>query len=128
MVWRRLRIVCNREPIARRRATESDDHRPSLSAFLLPLGAPGDLPPCMRHLPFGIAGDWHGLPFLVRAPQRGLWCMGNLLCMGLILCFCARPPGGLDHPHNCLATGVDMHVLDGDLLLALPAMPVECFK
>jgi len=26
------------------------------------LGAPGDGPPCIRHLPFAIAGDWHGLP------------------------------------------------------------------
>jgi hypothetical protein len=26
------------------------------------LGAPGDGPPCIRHLPLAIAGDWHGLP------------------------------------------------------------------
>jgi hypothetical protein len=25
----------------------------------LPLGAPGDLPLCIRHRPFGIAGDLH---------------------------------------------------------------------
>jgi HD-GYP domain-containing protein (c-di-GMP phosphodiesterase class II) len=34
---------------------------------------------------FGIAGDWHGLPLRVRAPHRGLRCIGDLLCMGLIL-------------------------------------------
>ena len=30
-----------------------------MNAFLLPLGAPGEGPPCIRHLPFAIAGDWH---------------------------------------------------------------------
>jgi hypothetical protein len=40
---------------------------------------------CIRHRPFGIAGDWHRIPFLVRAPHRRLTCIGNLLCMGLIL-------------------------------------------
>jgi hypothetical protein len=35
--------------------------RPCLSAFLLPFGAPGDRPPCIRQRPLGIAGDWHGL-------------------------------------------------------------------
>jgi hypothetical protein len=50
---------------------------PCLKAFLLAFGAPGDRPPCIRQRPFGIAGDWHGLPLLVRAvglthpiPQR----------------------------------------------------------
>jgi hypothetical protein len=28
--------------------------------------------PCIRQRPFGMAGDRHGLPFLVRAPHRGL--------------------------------------------------------
>src|SRR5450432_1170637 len=28
-------------------------------------------PPCMRHLPFGMAGDWHGVALRVLAPQRG---------------------------------------------------------
>jgi hypothetical protein len=31
-----------------------------LEAFVLPLGAPGDFPPCRRHRPFGIAGDCTG--------------------------------------------------------------------
>jgi hypothetical protein len=45
-----------------------------LSAFLFPFGAPGDGPPCIRQRPFGIAGDRHGLPFLVRALHRLLRC------------------------------------------------------
>jgi len=28
------------------------------------------LPPCIRHRPLRIAGDWHGVAFRVRAPQR----------------------------------------------------------
>ena len=36
-------------------------------------------PPCIRHRPFGIAGDWERLRLLARA----LRCMGNLLCIGL---------------------------------------------
>jgi hypothetical protein len=73
----------NRE-ISRRRAIAAAVQRPCLSAFLFPLGAPGDRPQC-RHRPFGIAGDWHRLSFLVCAPQRRLRRMGSLLCMGLIL-------------------------------------------
>ena len=38
---------------------------------------------CIRQRPFGIAGDWHGLPRRVSARHRGACCMGN--CMGLIL-------------------------------------------
>src|SRR5262249_11680311 len=52
---------------------------PCLKAFLFPFGAPGDGPPCIRHRPFGIAGAWQGVPFLVRAPHRGLRCIANLL-------------------------------------------------
>jgi hypothetical protein len=43
----------------RRRAIASAVYRPCLRAFLFPFGAPGDIPPCIRHRPFGIAGDWH---------------------------------------------------------------------
>ena len=42
--------------------------RPCLKAFVLPTGAPGDAPPCIRQRPFVIAGDRHGIPLLVRAP------------------------------------------------------------
>src|SRR5215210_8624748 len=83
----------------------------------------------MRQRPFGIAGDWHRLPCLVRAPQRWLRCMGNLLCMGLILRICAIPtPLGLDSAHHCLATGVHMNVLHRNLLLTLAAMAIERFE
>src|SRR3954469_6614189 len=70
-----------------------------MKAFLLPLAAPGALPPCIRQRPFAIAGDWHGVPARVRAWQRGLRGMGNLagnlLCMGLFLEFAGvpTPPG-----------------------------------
>jgi hypothetical protein len=33
---------------------------------------PGDIPPCIRQRPFGIAADRQGLPFLVRAPDHRL--------------------------------------------------------
>ena len=41
------------------------------TAFVLPIGAPGDAPPCIRQRPFVIAGNRHGIPLLVRAPHRG---------------------------------------------------------
>ena len=42
--------------------------------------------------PFAIAGDRHGIPLLVRAPHRGLRCMGNLGTVKLsrIYPFCGR--------------------------------------
>jgi len=39
-------------------------------AFRLPKGAPGDGPPRILYLAFAIAGDGHGFPLRVRAPQR----------------------------------------------------------
>ena len=43
-------------------------------------------PPCIRHRPFIIAGDWQAFPLdFVRAPHLRLRCMGNLLCIGLFL-------------------------------------------
>ena len=77
--------------IERRRATASAQYRPCLNA-LLPFGGPSDRPPCIRQRPFGIAGDWQGFPLLVRAPQRLLRFMGELLCMGLILRLGAARP------------------------------------
>jgi hypothetical protein len=41
-----------------------------LYACWFPFGAPGDVPPCILHLPFAIAGDWHGFPLGVLVPQR----------------------------------------------------------
>jgi hypothetical protein len=45
---------------------------PCFQALRLPFGAPGLVPPCIRHriLPF-TAGDRHSCPALVLAPQRG---------------------------------------------------------
>jgi hypothetical protein len=40
-----------------RLAIASAVYRPCLNAFMLPFGAPGDIPPCNRHRPFGIAGE-----------------------------------------------------------------------
>jgi hypothetical protein len=63
--------------------------RPCLKAFRLPFGAPGGGPPCVRHLPFSIAGDWHGFPLRVLAPQRHARCTSKSI--GLILRFRSRP-------------------------------------
>src|SRR6266567_3987920 len=71
-------IVRRSEAVSRLRILASAVYRPCFSAFLLPFGAPGDFPPCIRQRPFGIAGDRHGLPLRVRALHRGLRCMGNL--------------------------------------------------
>jgi hypothetical protein len=49
------------------------------------------VPPCIRQRPLGMAGDWQGVPFRVFAPHRGLWCMGNLFCMGLFIAFLTYP-------------------------------------
>jgi hypothetical protein len=99
-----------------------------LSAFLFPFGAPVAAPPCIRHRPFGIAGDWHPMPVLVRAPHRRLRCVGDLLCMGLILLFRSIPtPRGLDHPGHCLTSSMHMDVFHGDLLLAFP-VSIERFE
>jgi hypothetical protein len=63
-------------------------------------------------LPSAIAGDWHGFPLRVFAPQRFARCIPS-----------ATPISFASHPlhvtNNCLPTFVDMNVLDGDLLLAL---------
>ena len=75
--------------ISRRRSIACAVLRPCFKAFLLPFGAPGDGPPCIRQRPFFIAGDWQGLPRRVRARHRGAWCMGK--CMGLFLRFRCEP-------------------------------------
>ena len=83
----------------------------------------------MRHLPFGIAGDRHGLPLalLVLAPQRGLRCMSDLLCMGLILRLGVTPTSRrVRHgPDDRLTALMDVDVLDRDLLLPLSPVSIQ---
>lgn len=55
--------------------------------------------------------------------------MGNLLCMGLILRFSAIPtPRRLHNADHRLTAGMNVDVLDRDLLLAFAAMAVESFE
>jgi len=84
----------------------------------------------MRHLPFGIAGDWHDVPLRVLAPQRRDRCMGKGggLSMGLSLIFARHPTPSVNRADNGLASGVDVDVLDSDLLLTLAPVPVEGFQ
>jgi hypothetical protein len=53
--------------------------------------------------------------------------MGNLLCMGLFLCFRCHPPG-FDVANYGFAALVNVDVLDRDLLLALATVAVEAFE
>jgi hypothetical protein len=81
--------------------------------ILVTFGAPGDIPPCIRQRPFGIAADRQPLPLLVRAPHRRLRCIANLPCMGLILLnFDLILPPALDVAHDRLGAFVDVDVLD----------------
>src|SRR5208282_24075 len=98
-------------------------------AWLLPIGAPGALPPCIRQRPFAIAGDWHGVPARVRARQRGLRCMDKLLCMGLFLELAGVPTPRLtgrpgNHADHRLPACMHVDVFDCDLLLTLAAMAI----
>src|SRR4051794_9333299 len=82
----------------------------------------------MRHRPFGIAGERHGLPLRVFAPQRGLRCMDKWLCIGLFPSFSDALPPGLNSPNNGLPTFVHVDVLDRDLLLTLTSVSVQGFE
>jgi hypothetical protein len=96
-----------------------------LSAFRFPFGAPGDGPPCIRHLPFGIAADWHGFPVRVLAPQRFARRISK--SMGLILQFGPHPTS-LHIADNGLPAFMDVDVFDRDPLLSFAAMAVQCFE
>ena len=92
-----LRASLSSTRIACRQASASALYRPCFQGIAIPRPAPRYLP--RRHASGSAfrltAGDRHGLPLRVRAPHRGLWCMGELLCMGLILISDhAPPPGG----------------------------------
>src|SRR5205807_10356552 len=81
-----------------------------------PFGAPlPAAPPCIRQrvLP-ATAGDWHGVPRLVRARQRGARRKRDgsrvFRCMGLSSVFVTFPPPSLAHRANdCLSAGFDVH-------------------
>ena len=51
-----------------------------LEGILISLrGSPATVRRAIRHRPFGIGGARHELPLHVRAPQRGVRCMSNLV-------------------------------------------------
>ncbi len=83
----------------------------------------------MRHRPFFIAGHLQAVPLRVRAPHRGLLCMGNSPCMGLFfrlrLIPCPRPAY---EAYDSLTSLMDMNMLDRDFLLTLATMAVQRFK
>src|SRR3546814_16747944 len=68
---------------------------PCLSALLLPFGAPGLVPPCIRHIfrPF-TAADWHAVTLLALAKQHGAASIFETRCMGLFghFSFSPTPP------------------------------------
>ena len=82
----------------------------------------------MRQRPFGIAGERHGLPLRVFAPQRGLRCMDSWLCIGLIPSFSDALPPGLNGADDRLAAFMHMDVLDRDPLLTLSSVSVQRLK
>jgi len=94
---------------------------------VLPMGAPlPAAPPCIRHRRFPrTAGDWHGFPLRVRAPHRGARFMGSFSrCASPLL---SAPTSRGDGTYDRLSAGMDVDVLDSDLLLTLAAVTVEGF-
>ena len=82
----------------------------------LPLGAPGLVPPYIRHRfrPF-TAGDWHSVPLRVSAKHRGAIASRSGY-MGLFACFSIfSPPGVLVDliGDNGLPTLIYVNVLRG---------------
>src|SRR6185437_1911488 len=110
-------------------AAASAVYRPCFVAFWLPLGAP--LPaPCIRQTRWPLtAGAWHRLPDRREvARQRFARCMGNLLCMGLILRFCRRPlppRRGIHFADDRLPARMDVDVFHRHLLFALAAVTLQ---
>ena len=92
---------------------------------MLPLGAPVDLPPCIRHRPFDMLGPRHGVPLRVLAPHLGAFMKAQR--MGLILLFSSTPAPPGDVANDGLTALMDVDVLDRHLLLALAAVLVEGF-
>ncbi|MBA7491564.1 hypothetical protein ES702_02112 [subsurface metagenome] len=93
--------------------------------FSIPSGVLGPVlfPPCSLHLPFFIAGAWHGAPFRVLAPHRGAFIKspGGLSFLshplrfswGLALSFIFIPSPRLPAfymPYYCFPSAVDVDV------------------
>ena len=98
-----------------------------MNAFRLPIGAPGDGPPCIRHRPLGIAGDWHGFPF--RGPCSASGRIVHRQVHGVVPPISSDPlPRGLNHPDNGLTAGLHGDVLNDDFLLTFPPMPIQRFE
>jgi hypothetical protein len=76
-------MLRNSVAIARRRAISGALWNPCLRACWLPLGAPGECPPCSRQRPFAMGDSRHGVPWRVRAPQHvGAGDMGHIGVLG----------------------------------------------
>jgi hypothetical protein len=92
-------------------------------------------PPCRRQRRrFFIAGDWHGLPLRVRAPQRGQDCANGSVVRqsgrrsaGFLAHFGRTPsprsPRGCDVSDNGLPSWMDVNVFDTDNLLTTFTAP-----
>src|SRR3954464_4110379 len=95
------------------------EYRPCFSAFRLPSGAPlPGAPPCILQRRFPrTAGDRHGFPLRVRAPHLDAWFIRDgSWRTGLIFAFPCHPTP-LDGTDDGLPAGMNVNVLDSDLLL-----------
>ena len=95
-------------------------------------------PPCILHLPFGIAGALQEVPFLVFAPHlgalfgfpRGLPFLNSmrLVAWGSSALFLTNPPSPLvDSANDCLSTLINVHMLNNDFLLASRPISLKGF-
>jgi len=94
---------------------------------VLPMGAPlPAAPPCIRHRRFPrTAGDWHGFRSGSGHPHRGARFMGSFSrCASPLL---SAPTSRGDGTYDRLSAGMDVDVLDSDVLLTLAAVTVEGF-
>src|ERR1700732_4565161 len=92
------------------------------------MGAPlPAAPPCILQRRFPCtAGDRHGFPLRVRAPQRSVRFMGNFSwCMNLFIRFYLAPSPRVDGTDDRLSAGMDVDVFDCNLLLPLAAIALQ---
>lgn len=93
----------------------------------MPLGGPVDFPPCIRHLPFVMAGDWQDLPFLVFAPHRRE--SKNAGFAWGLFAFSISYPSPLAYiAYDRLAALTDIDMLHGNSLLTFVPMSIQGFK